>query len=203
MLLRRLACAVTQVLGQVAFPLAASGRMRRMEGSSDESASSRAAAVVATLATAGGYWWWRQPAARSVHRAAGVTRDRSSSTAASGSSATAEEPRAQYRRGRGERRRTVKNVTNVGGENGVEVDGFYDVVLDGVTVSGFLSSTVIDVRRSAVTIQNCAIDALGRAYAQGIDISYAMDKGEEPRLWAVRVVGGQEGIVTHFFQRAG
>jgi Right handed beta helix region len=90
---------------------------------------------------------------------------------------------------------SVSHVTVVGGENGIAVDEVDHVVLDHVRV---LRSKLdgIHVRRAAVTIRNCFVDMRGRPFGQGIDISYATDKGESV-VDRCHVVGGQEGIVTH------
>jgi hypothetical protein len=90
---------------------------------------------------------------------------------------------------------TISHVTVVGGENGIVVDGVDNVVLDHVTVS---HSTLdgIHVRRAAVTVKHCFVDMRGIRYGQGIDISYGSDRGESV-VKDCRVVGGQEGIVTH------
>ena len=90
---------------------------------------------------------------------------------------------------------TISHVTVVGGENGIVVDEFDHVVLDHLTV---LHSNLdgIHVRRAAVTIKHCFVDMRGVHYGQGIDISYGTDKGESV-VRDCRVVGGQEGIVTH------
>jgi hypothetical protein len=91
---------------------------------------------------------------------------------------------------------TVRDVTVEGGDNGFDVDGVDDVVLDGVSVRG-ATQDGIHVRRSAVMIRSCRVDSLGRRWAQGIDISYAFDK-HMSMVEGCTVVGGQEGIVTHF-----
>jgi hypothetical protein len=186
------AWAATQVLGQAAFPLL------RLSYATDGGELGRlgvvsALAVVATLASAGAFWWLRLPP--TVHLAAGVHQG----------------PLVIDRRERlvGERGAivrggivvrahgvTVKNVTVIGGEDGIVVDGVNDVVLDGVTVSGFQLDG-IHVRRAAVMIKNCSIDSLGNPYAQGIDISYAFDK-ETSHVMGCTIVGGQEGIAAHF-----
>jgi hypothetical protein len=90
---------------------------------------------------------------------------------------------------------TLSHVTVIGGENGIVVDGVDNVVLDHVTVS---HSTLdgIHVRRAAVTIEHCFVDMRGSRYGQGIDISYGSDRGESV-VKNCRVIGGQEGIVTH------
>jgi Right handed beta helix region len=90
---------------------------------------------------------------------------------------------------------TVRNVTVVGGENGIDVDLADDVVLDDVRVIG---STMdgIHVRRSHVTIRDCEVASLASEYGQGIDISFSFDR--EPSLVEdCRVHGAWEGIVSH------
>jgi parallel beta helix pectate lyase-like protein len=88
----------------------------------------------------------------------------------------------------------VRNVTVVGGPNGIEVDDARDVVLDDVRVVGARLDG-IHVRRSMVEITDCRIDSPS-GYTQGIDISFAADLGMSlvEDCW---VTGGQEGIVTH------
>ena len=86
--------------------------------------------------------------------------------------------------------------TVVGGENGIDVDGVHGARLEHVTVSG-AQLDGIHVRRAQVTIDGCYVESMGNVYAQGIDISYGFDK-EESSVMGCRVVGGQEGIVTHF-----
>ena len=186
------AWAVTQVLGQAGFPLL------RLSYATDGGELGRlgvvsALAVVATLASAGAFWWLRLPP--TVHLAAGVHQgplviDRRERVVG--------ERGAIVRGGIVVRAHgvTVKNVTVIGGEDGIVVDGVNDVVLDGVTVSGFQLDG-IHVRRAAVTIKNCSIDSLGNPYAQGIDISYAFDK-ETSHVMGCTIVGGQEGIAAHF-----
>ncbi len=91
---------------------------------------------------------------------------------------------------------TIRNVTVVGGENGIEIDGVHNVRLEHVSVSGARLDG-IHVRRAAVTIDGCSVESLGSPYGQGIDISYASDR-QESSVMGCTVVGGQEGIVTHF-----
>jgi nitrous oxidase accessory protein NosD len=91
---------------------------------------------------------------------------------------------------------TVRNVTVRGGEYGIEVDGAKSVALDGVVVEG-AELDGINVRRSQVEISDCTIRSLPAAYTQGIDISFGFDL--HPSLVErCTVIGGQEGIVTHF-----
>jgi hypothetical protein len=89
----------------------------------------------------------------------------------------------------------IKNVTVVGGENGITVDGVHGTVLDGVTVQG-AKLDGIHVRLAGVVIRNCTVDMLGNRLGQGIDISFNMDKGMS-MVEGCTVVGGQEGITTH------
>ncbi|HZR96348.1 MAG TPA: right-handed parallel beta-helix repeat-containing protein [Gaiellaceae bacterium] len=192
LLLFAAAWAVAQVLGHAGFPLA------RLSYATDGGELGRfgivsVAALAATLASAGGYWWWRLPPV--VHLSSGVHRgplviDRRMKLVG--------ERGAVVRGGIVVRANgvTIENVTVVGGENGVTVDGVDDVTLDGVSVSGFALDG-IHVRRAAVTIENCRVDALGNRWAQGVDISYGGDK-RSSHVMGCTIVGGQEGIATHF-----
>ncbi|HWX09115.1 MAG TPA: right-handed parallel beta-helix repeat-containing protein [Gaiellaceae bacterium] len=90
---------------------------------------------------------------------------------------------------------TIRNVSVVGGENGIAVDGYRDTVLDGVSVSG-AKLDGIHVRLGGVMIKNCNIDMLGNSLGQGIDISYNMNMGMS-MVEGCNVVGGMDGIVTH------
>ena len=91
---------------------------------------------------------------------------------------------------------TVRDVAVIGGEYGIEVDRADDVRLERVSISD-AKLDGIHARRSSVTIRDCTIDSLGNRWAQGIDISFAFDKGPS-RVTGCTVVGGLEGIVTHF-----
>jgi nitrous oxidase accessory protein NosD len=91
---------------------------------------------------------------------------------------------------------TVRGVTVVGGENGIDVDDADGVVLDGISVSG-ATLDGIHARGSSVAVRNCVIDSLTAPYAQGIDISFSFHR-EPSSVVGCTVVGGQEGIVTHF-----
>ena len=90
---------------------------------------------------------------------------------------------------------TVKNVSVVGGENGITVVGVRRTVLDGVSVSG-AKLDGIHVRLAGVVIKNCTVDMLGNKLGQGIDISYNMDMGMS-MVEGCRITGGMEGITTH------
>jgi parallel beta-helix repeat protein len=90
---------------------------------------------------------------------------------------------------------TVKNVSVVGGVNGITIDGVRNTVLDGVSVSG-AKLDGIHVRLGGVMIKNCTVDMLGNDVGQGIDISFNMDMGMS-MVEGCTLVGGMEGITTH------
>ena len=87
----------------------------------------------------------------------------------------------------------VRNVSTLGGEYGIEVDGAEDVVLDDVRIVG-ATLDGIHVRRSRVTIRDCRVDSPA-GYTQGIDISFSADMGMS-MIEGCTVVGGQQGIVV-------
>ena len=89
----------------------------------------------------------------------------------------------------------IENVTVVGGENGITVDGVRGTVLDRVAVQG-ATLDGIHVRSAGVLIRDCTIDMLGNRVGQGIDISFNM--GEEMSMVeGCTIVGGMQGITTH------
>jgi hypothetical protein len=89
---------------------------------------------------------------------------------------------------------TVRGVTVIGGNDGIEVHDSTNVRLENVTV---IDATMdgIQARRSSVTVQGCSIRQRGE-HTQGIDISFAADLPPS-RVERCTVVGGQEGIVSH------
>jgi len=91
---------------------------------------------------------------------------------------------------------TVSDVTVIGGEHGIEVDGAERVLLERVTVLG-ATRDGINVRRSTVTIRDCVVRELVGTHAQGIDVSFGFDLAPST-IEGCTVVGGMEGIVTHF-----
>lgn len=91
---------------------------------------------------------------------------------------------------------TVQDVTVVGGEFGIEVDGAERVLLDRVEVL-WAELDGINVRRSTVTIRDCVIREPIGSHTQGIDISFSFDLGPS-LVERCTVTGGMEGIVTHF-----
>jgi Right handed beta helix region len=90
---------------------------------------------------------------------------------------------------------TIKNVSVVGGENGITVDGHHGTTLESVSVSG-AKLDGIHVRGGAVRIHNCRVDMLGNRWGQGIDISFTMGYGMS-MIDGCYVVGGMDGIVAH------
>jgi hypothetical protein len=90
---------------------------------------------------------------------------------------------------------TIRNVTVVGGPNGITVDGRDGTKLENVSVSGSTYDG-IHVRGGTIAIRNCTIDMIGNRYGQGIDISFTMGYGMN-MVDGCSVVGGMDGIVTH------
>ena len=90
---------------------------------------------------------------------------------------------------------TIKNVSVVGGVNGITVYGVHGTVLDGVSISG-AELDGIHVRLAGVLIKNCSIDMHGNPIGQGIDISYNVGMGMS-MVEGCTIVGGMEGITTH------
>ena len=90
---------------------------------------------------------------------------------------------------------TLRNVTVVGGEDGIDVLDSHHVMLDNVRVVG-VSLDGIHVRRSSVMIEDCKITSPNGPWVQGIDISFSMDK-EMSMVEGCTIVGVREGIVTH------
>jgi Right handed beta helix region len=91
---------------------------------------------------------------------------------------------------------TVRNVAVSGGEVGIEIDGAEDVKLEHVRISG-TSLDAIQARRASVEIRDCIIHSQVGDYAQGIDISFGFDLPMS-LVEGCTIIGGQEGIVTHF-----
>jgi Periplasmic copper-binding protein (NosD) len=91
---------------------------------------------------------------------------------------------------------TVRDVTVVGGESGIEVDGAHNVTLERVQISSALLDG-IHVRRSSVQVRDCLVHSPAGEYGQGIDISFGFDLAPS-LVEGCTVMGGREGIVTHF-----
>jgi Right handed beta helix region len=152
-----------------------------------------AAGVAIVLVAAGALAWSLQPP--TVHLAAGVVDGPLEITR---SQVLEGEPGTVVRGGIVIRADdvTVRGLEIVGGENGIDVDDADGVTIDGVTISGS-SLDGIHARRSSVTIRDCSIDSSASLFGQGIDISYSFDR-KPSSVTGCTVVGGQEGIVTHF-----
>jgi hypothetical protein len=90
---------------------------------------------------------------------------------------------------------TLRNVTVMGGENGIDILDSHHVMLDNVRIVG-VTLDGIHVRRSSVMIENCKITSPRGPWVQGIDISFSMDK-EMSMVEGCTIVGVREGIVTH------
>jgi hypothetical protein len=90
---------------------------------------------------------------------------------------------------------TLRNVTVIGGENGIDILDAHHVMLDNVRIVG-VTLDGIHVRRSSVMIENCKITSPSGPWVQGIDISFSMDK-EMSMVEGCTIVGVREGIVTH------
>lgn len=88
----------------------------------------------------------------------------------------------------------VRDLEVRGGDYGIEIQDAENVLLEDVVISG-AAMDGIHARRSSLTIRRCEVRMTGR-YTQGIDISFAFDLPPS-RVTECRVVGGQEGIVSH------
>jgi hypothetical protein len=89
----------------------------------------------------------------------------------------------------------IRNVTVLGGTNGIAVDGVHGTVLDHVTVQG-AKLDGIHVRAAGIVVRDCTIDMLGNPFGQGIDISFNMDMGMS-MVEGCTILGGTQGITTH------
>jgi hypothetical protein len=180
-----------QLLGHAGFPLL---RLSYAEdgGELGRLGAVAAASVGAVLAGAGATAYALRPPV--VHLAAGVHQGPLVITRRE---VLVGEPGAVVRGGIVVRARgvTIRNVSVVGGENGITIDGYRGTVLDGVSVSG-AKLDGIHVRLAGVVIKNCTVDMLGNALGQGIDISYNMDMGMS-MVEGCTITGGMEGITTH------
>jgi nitrous oxidase accessory protein NosD len=89
---------------------------------------------------------------------------------------------------------TIRNLTVLGGVNGIDVEHALRVKIDNVRIAD-ASQDGIHVRFSQVMVHDCAIVSHG-PFSQAVDISYSMDQGMSS-VEGCDVSGGQEGIVTH------
>jgi hypothetical protein len=88
---------------------------------------------------------------------------------------------------------TVRDVTVIGGDNGIEVRDAHNVRLVDVRVSGAREDG-INARSSSVHITGCTVDV--PPGGQGIDVSFAMYEGMSMIEGCV-VHGGEVGITMH------
>ena len=180
-----------QVLGHAGFPLLRLGYAEE-GGELGRLGVASIVLVGATLAGAGATAYALQPPV--VHLAAGVHRGPLVITRRE---VLVGEPGAVVRGGIVVRANgvTIKNLSVVGGENGIMVEHVRGTVLDSVSVSG-AKLDGIHVRLADVMIENCTVDMLGNALGQGIDISFNIGIGMS-MVHGCTVVGGMEGITTH------
>jgi hypothetical protein len=89
---------------------------------------------------------------------------------------------------------TIRNLTVLGGTNGIDVQYARRVKIENVRVAG-AQLDGIHVLFGQVMVHDCAIVS-SSPYAQAVDISYSMDWGMSA-VEGCDVSGGQEGIVTH------
>jgi hypothetical protein len=89
----------------------------------------------------------------------------------------------------------IRNLTVLGGTNGITVDGVHGTVLDHVTVQG-AKLDGIHVRAAGIVVRNCTVDMLGNGFGQGIDISFNMNMGMS-MVEGCTILGGTQGITTH------
>jgi hypothetical protein len=89
----------------------------------------------------------------------------------------------------------IRNVTVLGGTNGITVDGVHGTVLDNVTVQD-AKLDGIHVRAADIVVRNCTVDMLGNPHGQGIDISFNMGMGMS-MVEGCTILGGTQGITTH------
>ncbi len=183
---------LAQVLGHAVFPLV---RLTYGEdgGELGRLGAVASASALALLAFSGGVAWGTRPP--TVHLSAGVHRGplvldeaqtlvgRPGAIVQGGIVITADDV-------------TVRDVTVMDGELGIEVLDAEDVLLERVTVAG-AELDGINVRRSSVVIRDCVISRLRSEYAQGIDISFGFDLAPSV-VEGCTVLGGMEGIVSHF-----
>ena len=183
---------LAQLLGHVVLPLTRLGYATD-GGELGHAGPAAAVAALALLAGAGGVAYAELPP--TVHLAAGVHRgpiviDRREILAGS--------PGTIVKGGIVVRANgvTVRDLAVVGGENGIDIEGVERVKLERVAVSG-AQLDGIHVRDASVAIHDCNVNSTGSQYGQGIDISFSMTRPMST-VDGCHVVGGQEGIVTHF-----
>jgi hypothetical protein len=179
---------LAQALGHAIFPLA---RLSYGEdgGELGRAGAGLAATSLVLLAAAGGVAWATQPPV--VQLAAGV---HEGPLVLDYSQQLVGEPGAVVRGGIIVTADdvTIRDVTVVGGEHGIQVDSAERVLLERVTVRD-ATLDGINVRRGQVTIRDCSVSMLGNEFGQGIDISFTADLAPSV-VENCLLTGGQEGI---------
>lgn len=179
---------LAQALGHAVFPLA------RLSYGEDGGELGRVgpglvATALVVLAAAGGVAWATQPPV--VHLSAGVHQG---PLILDHSQQLVGEPGAVVRGGIVVTADdvSIRNVTVIGADHGIQVENAEDVVIERVSVLG-AHLDGINVRMSEVTIRDCSVSMLGNEFGQGIDISFTAHL--EPSLVEnCLLTGGQEGI---------
>jgi nitrous oxidase accessory protein NosD len=179
---------VAQALGHAVFPLS---RLSYGEdgGELGRVGTGAVAAALVVLAAAGGVAWATQPPV--VHLPAGIHQG---PLVLDHSQQLVGEPGAVVRGGIVVKADdvSIRNVTVIGGEHGIQVELAEDVVIERVSILG-AHLDGINVRMSEVTIRDCSISMVGNEFGQGIDISFTAHL--DPSLVEnCLVTGGQEGI---------
>lgn len=90
---------------------------------------------------------------------------------------------------------SIRDLTVLGGESGISVDGARGVLLSGVEVRGSTYEG-IEVVAGTATIEGCRISDMVDPLAQGIEIRNSNGLGRSS-VRGCTISGGQEGIVSH------
>lgn len=90
---------------------------------------------------------------------------------------------------------TIRRVTVVGGENGIDVEHASHVMLDHVRILR-VTSDAIHVRDAGVMVDGCSIADPSSPWVQGVDISYSIGRPTS-MVAGCTIAGVREGIVTH------
>jgi hypothetical protein len=179
---------LAQTLGHAVFPLVRHS-YGEDGGELGRAGAGLAASALAVLAAAGGIAWATQPPV--VHLPAGV---HEGPLVLDHSQELVGEPGTVVRGGIVVTADdvTIRDITVLGGEHGIQVELAERVLLERVSV---LDATLdgINVRRSQVTIRDCSVSMVGKEFGQGIDISFTADL-EPSVVENCHLTGGQEGI---------
>jgi hypothetical protein len=90
---------------------------------------------------------------------------------------------------------TIRHVTVIGGEDGIDVEHASHVMIDDVRILR-VTMDAIHVRDAGVMIDNCTIADPTGPWVQGVDISYSMGRAMST-VSSCTIAGVREGIVTH------